>query len=77
MELGRECLEIWGYKRVDELIWVKVDELIWVKGMGGEGIGRYSLDQKLPLPVTKARTLASSDECFPRPDPPRPPISPP
>ena len=24
MELGRECLEIWGYKRVDELIWVKV-----------------------------------------------------
>ena len=23
MELGRECLEIWGYKRVDELIWVR------------------------------------------------------
>lgn len=27
MELGRECLEIWGYKRVDELIWVKTNQL--------------------------------------------------
>jgi hypothetical protein len=24
MELGRECLKLWGYDRVDELIWVKV-----------------------------------------------------
>jgi len=27
IELGRECLEIWGYKRVDELIWVKTNQL--------------------------------------------------
>ena len=27
MELGRECLEIWGYKRVDELVWVKTNQL--------------------------------------------------
>lgn len=27
MELGRECLDIWGYRRVDELIWVKVNQL--------------------------------------------------
>ena len=27
MELGRECLEIWGYKRVDELVWVKTNKL--------------------------------------------------
>ena len=27
MELGHECLEIWGYKRVDELIWVKTNQL--------------------------------------------------
>ncbi|KAH3711089.1 N6-adenosine-methyltransferase catalytic subunit-like [Dreissena polymorpha] len=27
MELGRECLEQWGYKRIDEIIWVKTNQL--------------------------------------------------
>ena len=27
MELGRECLEIWGYKRVEEIVWVKTNQL--------------------------------------------------
>jgi len=27
MELGRECLLLWGYERVDELIWVKTNQL--------------------------------------------------
>lgn len=27
MEVGRECLEIWGYKRVDEIVWVKTNQL--------------------------------------------------
>eukprot|EP01116_Phalansterium_solitarium_P011221 TRINITY_DN26841_c0_g1_i2.p1 TRINITY_DN26841_c0_g1~~TRINITY_DN26841_c0_g1_i2.p1 ORF type:complete len:556 (+),score=38.27 TRINITY_DN26841_c0_g1_i2:66-1733(+) len=27
MELGRECLQIWGYDRVEELIWVKTNQL--------------------------------------------------
>ncbi|XP_074645216.1 N(6)-adenosine-methyltransferase catalytic subunit METTL3-like [Tubulanus polymorphus] len=27
MELGRECLRLWGYKRIDELIWVKTNQL--------------------------------------------------
>ncbi|XP_043206483.1 LOW QUALITY PROTEIN: N6-adenosine-methyltransferase subunit METTL3-like [Amphibalanus amphitrite] len=27
MELGRECLTLWGYERVDELIWVKSNQL--------------------------------------------------
>ncbi|GAB4822881.1 hypothetical protein N2152v2_009927 [Parachlorella kessleri] len=27
MELGRECLKLWGYNRVDELIWVKTNQL--------------------------------------------------
>ena len=27
MELGRECLNLWGYERVDELIWVKTNQL--------------------------------------------------
>jgi mRNA (2'-O-methyladenosine-N6-)-methyltransferase len=27
MELGRELFKQWGYKRVDELVWVKVSQL--------------------------------------------------
>lgn len=27
MELGRECLILWGYERVDEVIWVKTNQL--------------------------------------------------
>lgn len=27
MELGRECLKLWGYERSDELIWVKTNQL--------------------------------------------------
>lgn len=27
MELGRELFSVWGYRRVDELVWVKVNQL--------------------------------------------------
>jgi len=27
MEVGRECLRVWGYRRVDEVIWVKTNQL--------------------------------------------------
>ncbi|KAF9616442.1 hypothetical protein IFM89_029696 [Coptis chinensis] len=27
MELGRDCLEMWGYKRIEEIIWVKTNQL--------------------------------------------------
>jgi len=27
MEVGRECLEIWGYKMVEEIIWVKLNQM--------------------------------------------------
>ena len=27
MELGRECLRIWGYKLIEEIVWVKVNQL--------------------------------------------------
>ncbi|KAI8873911.1 MT-A70-domain-containing protein [Ramicandelaber brevisporus] len=26
MELGRECLRLWGYERVDELVWIKTNQ---------------------------------------------------
>ncbi|KAM0751292.1 MT-A70-domain-containing protein [Meredithblackwellia eburnea MCA 4105] len=27
MELGRDCLNAWGYERIDEIIWVKTNQL--------------------------------------------------
>ena len=35
MELGRECLAIWGYKRVDELVWVKTIQLQRLRSLIG------------------------------------------
>jgi N6-adenosine-specific RNA methylase IME4 len=27
MEVGRECLKVWGYTRIDEVIWVKTNQV--------------------------------------------------
>jgi mRNA (2'-O-methyladenosine-N6-)-methyltransferase len=27
MELGRDCLELWGYKRIEEIVWIKTNQL--------------------------------------------------
>jgi len=27
MEVGRECLEVWGYQRIDEVVWVKTNQV--------------------------------------------------
>ena len=27
MELGRECLSLWGYRKIEEIIWVKTTQL--------------------------------------------------
>lgn len=27
MEVGRECLRVWGYTRIDELVWVKINQV--------------------------------------------------
>jgi len=27
MEIGRECLRVWGYTRVDEVVWVKTNQV--------------------------------------------------
>ncbi len=35
MELGRECLELWGYRRCDELVWIKVNQLQKMNRTGG------------------------------------------
>ncbi|KAJ7095151.1 MT-A70-domain-containing protein [Mycena belliarum] len=37
MEVGRECLKVWGYTRVDEVIWVKTNQLQRVIRTGRTG----------------------------------------
>ena len=27
MEIGRECMRVWGYSRVDEVVWVKTNQV--------------------------------------------------
>lgn len=27
MEVGRECLRVWGYTRVDEVVWLKTNQV--------------------------------------------------
>ncbi|KAI0751425.1 MT-A70-domain-containing protein [Daedaleopsis nitida] len=37
MEVGRECLRVWGYTRVDEVVWVKTNQLQRVIRTGRTG----------------------------------------
>jgi mRNA (2'-O-methyladenosine-N6-)-methyltransferase len=27
MEVGRECMRVWGYTRIDEVVWVKTNQV--------------------------------------------------
>jgi N6-adenosine-specific RNA methylase IME4 len=33
MEIGRECLRVWGYTRVDEVVWVKTNQVCLFLGL--------------------------------------------
>ncbi|KAG6880435.1 hypothetical protein C0992_000037 [Termitomyces sp. T32_za158] len=37
MEVGRECMRVWGYTRVDEVVWVKTNQLQRVIRTGRTG----------------------------------------
>ncbi|KIY45858.1 MT-A70-domain-containing protein [Fistulina hepatica ATCC 64428] len=37
MEVGRECLRVWGYTRVDEVVWIKTNQLQRVIRTGRTG----------------------------------------
>ena len=30
MEVGRECLKVWGYTRIDEVVWVKTNQVSYI-----------------------------------------------
>lgn len=38
MEVGRECLDLWGYKRAEEIIWVKTNQMQKIIRTGRTGI---------------------------------------
>ena len=48
MELGRECLKLWGYERVDEIIWVKTNQLQRIIRTGRTGHWVKSRKRTLP-----------------------------
>lgn len=53
MEVGRECLRVWGYTRVDEVVWVKTNQVcIFV---GHVYILRLMLDEMASSSVLSAR----------------------
>lgn len=35
MEVGRECLRVWGYTRIDEVVWVKTNQACAFPGLPG------------------------------------------
>ncbi|XP_055388731.1 LOW QUALITY PROTEIN: N6-adenosine-methyltransferase subunit METTL3-like [Condylostylus longicornis] len=37
MELGRECMQLWGYRRLEEIVWVKTNQLQRVIRTGRTG----------------------------------------
>ena len=37
LELGRECLQIWGYERIEEIVWIKTNQLQKVIRTGRTG----------------------------------------
>jgi len=37
MEIGRECMRVWGYTRVDEVVWIKTNQLQRVIRTGRTG----------------------------------------
>ena len=49
MEVGRECMRVWGYTRVDELIWVKINQ---VKPTEAETYSRLNLTTFTTAPTT-------------------------
>lgn len=57
MELGRECLKIWGYTRVDELIWVKTNQLQRLIRTGRTG---HWLNQCAPMAVLSCSCCTST-----------------
>ncbi|KXN87907.1 N6-adenosine-methyltransferase 70 kDa subunit [Leucoagaricus sp. SymC.cos] len=60
MEVGRECLRVWGYTRVDEVVWVKTNQLQRVIRTGRTGHWLNHTKEHMLVGV-KTPTSASGD----------------
>ncbi|KAJ7068048.1 MT-A70-domain-containing protein [Mycena amicta] len=58
MEVGRECLKVWGYTRVDEVIWVKTNQLQRVIRTGRTG---HWLNHTKEHMLVGVKTVVDSD----------------
>ncbi|KAG1753775.1 MT-A70-domain-containing protein [Suillus paluster] len=64
MEVGRECLRVWGYTRVDEVVWVKTNQLQRVIRTGRTGHWLNHTKEHMLVGV-KTRTDAAGNLVFP------------
>ncbi|KAG2158934.1 MT-A70-domain-containing protein [Suillus bovinus] len=64
MEVGRECLRVWGYTRVDEVVWVKTNQLQRVIRTGRTGHWLNHTKEHMLVGV-KTRTDAAGNLIFP------------
>ncbi|KAJ8592124.1 MT-A70-domain-containing protein [Rhizopogon salebrosus TDB-379] len=64
MEVGRECLRVWGYTRVDEVVWVKTNQLQRVIRTGRTGHWLNHTKEHMLVGV-KTRTDTAGNLIFP------------
>ncbi|KAL0949540.1 hypothetical protein HGRIS_009589 [Hohenbuehelia grisea] len=58
LEVGRECLRVWGYTRVDEVVWVKTNQLQRVIRTGRTG---HWLNHTKEHMLVAVKTIADSN----------------
>lgn len=63
MEVGRECLRVWGYTRVDEVVWVKTNQVIflgsmYIQTLSNAATTRYTHRSNWPLAESHQGTHA-------------------
>ncbi|GAA5974319.1 hypothetical protein JCM11641_006734 [Rhodosporidiobolus odoratus] len=70
MELGRECLNAWGYERIDEVVWVKTNQLQGLirTGRTGHWLNHSKEAGHCLVAIRRSSPLAGYDDAtsFPR-----------
>ncbi|SDA02934.1 BZ3500_MvSof-1268-A1-R1_Chr11-1g03224 [Microbotryum saponariae] len=67
MELGRDCLDAWGYERIDELVWVKTNQLQGLIRTGRTGHWLNHSKEHCLVAIRRSPTSSSSSGSTPIP----------